>query len=951
MSYFIDRIAEYIYEEELSLEHLTIILPSQRAKKYLQRALFNSYEKPIFSPEIVTMNRWVQDLSPLPVIDPTRALFKLYDVHLTVDKEETQSLDEFLNWGKTLLSDFDEMDRYLINSKDLFKNLADIKEIENWSFNTEEELTEGQKRFMRFWDLLPEYYKVFNERLRQDGECYMGQTYKSLAHHIDRVFEKDEQRHFIFAGFNALSPAEKSIIKQLDKMGRASIFIDADPYYLNNKDHEAGLFLRDLMNRLNTQSLPFTENRLATESKAIKIINCAQRTGQAQVSATLLHQTIPSNELSETLLVLADESMIVPVIKNIPASVEKTNITLGLPLKNTAIRSWVDLLFSVQEHHRHFQTQAVYHKDFIRFIKHPFIVSISSLADKDTFQKIERHILENNWLFISLKKLNLSPLLDKIATQFFEKWSLQNATNTLAIIRSINRLIFDQIDPEKDTIEKAILFHFDNALRQLDNIFEEFQPSLNLGTFKKLFNQHWINATIAYYGNPLEGLQVMGVLETRLLDFKNVIIVGLNDGSMPPTNAIQTFVPMDLRQHRGLPTPREKQGLFAHHFYRLLHAAERVWITYSTAEGNMGVDEPSRYIQQVELELARINPNINLTREDYTLTNEEEQSDPLIIQKSPELLERIRTYLKKGTSASAIKTHLNCSLDFYYKYLLGFGEEGEVEEEIEASSFGSFIHDTLESIYTPFARMKKNKQGEIVSTRAGKNMVHSDVQKMISQFKPVLQRFFEAHFSYNKKAVLDGKNYLSLEVAEHLVRRFLEHECELLKASKNDLTIDGLEIRLTTTLEYMIGAKSQAVKLVGIIDRIDQFNGEQRIIDYKSGTCSEKDVRVDSFPRTKELDDCERLIKNIKEKKYVFQLLLYNLMFHDHFGYYPDKVGVISMVNLKEGPFYLSNNLTADTDSLMELFHESMVHIVSKMLDENVTIEHNVEAPYCEYCQ
>ncbi|MGM0479925.1 MAG: PD-(D/E)XK nuclease family protein, partial [Bacteroidota bacterium] len=737
MSYFIDRIADYIHQEDLALEHLTIILPSQRAKKYLQRSLYNAYEKPIFSPEILTMNRWVQHLSPLPVIDQTRALFKLHEVHLTVDPTETQTLDEFLNWGKTLLSDFDEMDRYLIDSKDLFKNLADIKEIENWSFNTDEALTEGQKRFMRFWDLLPEYYKVFNERLQRDGECYMGQTYKSLAHHIDRAFEGDKQRQFIFAGFNALSPAEKSIMKQLEKMGRASIFIDADEYYLQNKDHEAGLFLRDLLKSLNTQSLPFTENQLSSASKSVNIINCAQRTGQAQVSATLLHQEIPNNELSDTLLVLADESMVVPVIKNIPASVEKTNITLGLPLKNTAIRSWVDLLFSVQEHHIHFQTDAVYHKDFIRFIKHPFIVAISSAVDRKIFQKIERRILENNWLFIALKKLNLSPLLEQIAGQFFGKWHFESAAHTLSVIRSVNRLIFDQIDREQDTIEKAILYHFDSALRQLDNIFEEFQPSLNLGTFKKLFNQHWVNATIAYYGNPLEGLQVMGVLETRLLDFKNVIVVGLNDGSMPPTNTIQTFVPMDLRKYHGLPTPREKQGLFAHHFYRLLHAAERVWITYSTAEGNMGVDEPSRYIQQVELELARINPNISLNREDYTLTNEEEQSEPLIIQKTPELLERIRTYLSKGTSASAIKTHLNCSLDFYYKYLLGFGEEGEVEEEIEASSFGSFIHDTLESVYTPHARIQKDKEGKIVETRSAKNLITSDVQKMITQFKPV----------------------------------------------------------------------------------------------------------------------------------------------------------------------------------------------------------------------
>ena len=950
MSYFIDRIALFIYDEGLTLENLTIVLPSQRAKKYLQRALFRVYEKPIFSPEIITMNRWVQDLSPLPVIDQTRALFKLYEIHKEVDKEEQQSLDEFLNWGKILLSDFDEMDRYLIDSKDLFKNLADIKEIENWSFNTEEELTEGQKRFMRFWDLLPDYYKSFNAQLKKDGECYMGHSYKALATNIDRVFKKNKEQRFIFAGFNALSPAEKSIMKQLEKMGRASIFIDADCYYLDNPQHEAGSFMRDLKKSLNISNLPFVQDRLAKEEKSIHIVNCAQPTGQAKVSSTILNNEIEVNELSDTLLLLADEKMVVPVIKNIPKSVTETNITLGLPLKNTAIRSWVDLMFTAQEHFEQFNTKSIYHKDFIRFIKHPFIHALCGKEDEKEVKRLEQLILDKNWLFISPKELSFSASLKKIVSLFFSSWKSRPKDEITKEIRSINNMLFKEIDKEKYTIEKAILYHFDDALSKLENILSEFKPKLNLGTFKSLFNQHWANTNIAYYGNPLEGLQVMGLLETRLLDFKNIIVVGLNDGSMPPTNPIQTFVPMDLRKYHGLPTPRDKQGLFAHHFYRLLHHAKRVWITYSSAESSMGMDEPSRYIQQLELELARQNQNITLTQEDYTLSNEDEESQPLSVPKTEAFIKRLSEYFATKTSTSAIKTALSCPLDFYYKYLLGFGEEGQVEEDIEASSFGSFIHDTLEDLYTPFAKYQKDESGAIVGEEKSKSLTHQDIDVMLKTFQPILRNKFEAHFAYNKKAALEGKNYLSLEVANHLVERYLKKEHKTLKDNKAHLFIDGLEIKLNATMDIIVEGNKQPIRFVGIIDRIDNYKGGVRIIDYKSGTCSMDDVTVKSFKQDKNTSDVEKLIKNIKKQKYVLQLLIYNWMYHEKFKDYPDHVGIISMVNLQDGPYYLKNDLTPDIPSLMELFQEALTDIIADLFNTNAPIQHDVEALYCDYC-
>ena len=950
MSYFIDRIADHIFSEQIPLEHLTIVLPSQRAKKYLQRALFKAYGKPIFSPKIITMNRWVQELSPLPIIEPTRALFKLYDIHLKVDTEEPQTLDEFFKWGKTLLSDFDEMDRYLIDSKDLFRNLADIKDIENWSFNSEEELTEGQHRFMRFWDLLADYHLHFNERLKKDGECYMGMAYRNLATNIDIAFQEDKETQFIFAGFNALSPAEISIMKQLRNMGRADVFVDADEYYLNDKNHEAGRFIRDLFSELKVKELDFVVDKIGTEKKNFNIINCAQPTGQAKVSATILSDQIPHNELSETLLLLADEKLVVPVMKNIPKNVEQTNITLGLPLKNTAIKSWVDMLFTVQEHFQQFNSKQIYHKDFVRFIKHPFITGFCNKAEMQAITKVEQTILNKNWTFIYPKQLELGERIAKLILLFFTPWKSTDKEYSLEQIRTLNQTIYQGLDNDENAIERSILYHFDRSLVKLESVLEEFKPDLRLGTFKSLFNQHWINESIAYYGNPLDGLQVMGLLETRLIDFKNMIVVGLNDGSMPPTNPIQTIIPMDLRKYHNLPTPREKQGLFAHHFYRLLHQVENCWITYSSADRDMGgVDEPSRYIMQLQLELSRVNPLIEFKTSDYTISNEEEESEGLTIPKTDAILSRLDDYFGRRTSASAMKTALSCPLDFYYKYLLGFGEEDKVEEEIEASTFGNFIHNTLETLYDDFAQLDKkgNKREH------HKSLSVVDIDNMIKKQGAVMKQHFYTFFNLEANQNLEGKNYLSLEIAQHLTERFLQKEKKSLKDHKGHLFIVALEMELTKTLKLNIHGKEKEVNFIGFIDRVDDFEGKKRIIDYKSGKCTENDVKLTkaSAKAKTEEDVVLEFVKKLKSSKYVFQMLVYIMFFHEKFGEYPDKVGIVSMVNLNDGPFYLDNQLTETTEELMDLFEKALTKIVSDLYDTSVDFEHDVKSLYCDYCE
>ena len=946
MEKYIDKLASFVKKEDFVLADLTIVLPSQRAKKYLQRALFKVYGEPIFSPNIITMDRWVKDSCSESIIDPTRGLFKLYSIHQKINPQEDKGLDEFMKWGKTLLSDFDEIDRYLINYKDLFKNLADIKEIENWSFNTEEELTAAQKRFMAFWDMLPQYYVAYNKLLEKEEVTYMGKAYKQLAHNIDLAFLDNNSSKFIFAGFNALSPAETSIMKQLQKMGRATIFIDADEFYLNDKNHEAGSFLRTLAKELNTTKMDFTQNSLLTKEKRINIINCTQSTGQAKVGATILKEEIPQKELSETLLLLADERLVVPVIKNIPNTVEKTNITLGLPLKNTAIRSWVDLLFRVQENYRQFNTKSIYHKDFIRFIKHPFVLAFIDETDKIALAKVEHTILDKNWLFISPKQISCSENLKTLMDLTFQKWNDKHH-QTVLCFREVNKLLYKFTNQKTHAIEKAVIYHFDQSLVKLQNVVEEFKPEISLKTFKTLFTQHWVNETIAYYGNPLDGLQVMGLLETRLLDFKNMIVVGLNDGKMPPGNPIQTLIPMDLRRFHGMPTPREKQGLFAHHFYRLLHTVENCWITFSSAHGSMGVDEPSRYIQQLKLELSRQNKKIDFKESFYTISDEQEDSGLITVEKTPAVISRLDEYFTKSTSASALRTFISCPLDFYYKYVLGFGEEDDVEEDIEASTFGSFIHNTLEELFRPYAQYDKEEK---LTQEKPQPVSVLAIDKMAKAYPDLLKKDFEDHYKYNKEVLLSGKNYLSYEIANHLTGKMLKAEKKLLSEEGSHLFIDSLESEFSRDFTVLIDGKEKTIRFKGIIDRIDRFNNELRIIDYKSGKCDNKNVTITSN-RSKTKTDLEHLTGVIKAESYVFQLLLYNFLYKGKYNKYPDKTGIISLINVADGPFYLVNNLTTDINELMDLFEQALTEIIISIYNQEEPFEHGSKSLYCDYCE
>ena len=493
---------------------------------------------------------------------------------------------------------------------------------------------------------------------------------------------------------------------------------------------------------------------MAKESKELTIIECNQPSAQVHVASSLLTEKNVKN-LDETLLLLGDETLVGPMIKNLPLNIGKANITMGIELSNTSLKLWVDLLFNIQDNFLRFNTKALYFKDLFKLWHHPFY---QALVDEKTLklqQKKEQDILRKNKLFIPFGfHEHESEKLQEILKVVYDSWG-NNWSKGLENISKLNQLVYAELS-EKWIMEKAGLHAFHSSMSRLKKIMSKGYPNMGLKTFQGIFQQHYGASKIAFEGNPTDGLQIMGLLETRLLDFKSIIVLGMNEGKLPNDNPIQSLIPMDLRSGFGLPTNREKQGLFAHHFYRLLHEAEDLTLVYSQGKTHIGTDEPSRYIQQLEMEWCRVNTNIKLTRKQFSLEANASVNDGFEIEKKDEMLEIVDAIFTKGMSASALNKYLSCPMDFYYRYIMGLGEEDIVEEEMNASSFGSIVHNVLEELFLPFSEV--DKKGE--KNPNAKSLTLVDLANMEAKAERFLHKGFMEHYDNDEKAFYKGETTL-----------------------------------------------------------------------------------------------------------------------------------------------------------------------------------------------
>lgn len=945
---FVQQIANYIENQKLDLDRLVIVLPSIRAKKYVLKALADRQNKPFFAPEIWTIDQWIRENSTYRIQDKLATIFELYKIHRDLcESDEDNSFDSFLTWVPMLLSDFEELEKYLVDANLLFKNLRDIREIERWSPENEP-LTEAQEKYLRFWDRLPTYYGRLQASLKANNLAYGGMSFRQVAEDISLVFKRNDKAHFLFAGFNALSKAELSIMRQLRNMGRAEFLINADAFYLKPSHHEAGAFLRDALNFLEIKQPHFVSHNMANEAKEIKVIECTQHIGQVHVASTIL-ASLSRQDMDQTLLLLADEDLVMPMIKNLPLNVEKANITMGIQLRNTPIKLWVDLLFSFQESLERFNSNnAYYHKDLARLWKHPFFLALLPKSCAKEQLKLEKEITDKNKLFIGKERVSHGHAdLAEFYTLLGESWG-NNWKQAMEVMRRLNRMVYAVLG-EEDEFEKAILRAFDGSVQTFANQWTAEAPEMARRTFRNLFQQSYQSAAIAYEGNPIEGLQIMGLLETRMLDFERIICLGLNEGKMPPGNPLQTLIPMDLRAGVGMPTSREKHGLFAHHFYRLLHEVKDLTITYTNMKEEMMSSEASRYLQQIELEWVRENKQIHIEKSVYTLNAETKNVRLDEVQKTPEILAKLDEVLERSLSASGINKFISCPLDYYFRYLLEFGEEDDVEEEINASSLGTILHEALEIMYTPFA-MYNSKGEKHESARA---LTAVDIAEMQAKADNQVHQGFMKHYDNDAKAFLTGKNFLSYKMAQKLLQRFLNFEKERIAQLPSPCWIYGLERSLEHELRIEVNGQTKRIRIVGNIDRINYIDGKMEVIDYKSGSASKEYFVIKKKSKeTRELEEImfDSLTKDDGSGKFLLQLLIYGLLIRENLKTLPNKLEIVSFIKYPEGGLFLQSP-DFSLEEMLDAFPKVLEKIIAEMYDPASPFKHKEKfMSYCQYC-
>jgi RecB family exonuclease len=929
---FLKQLAAHIKDKNYDLRSLSIILPSERATKYLAEALLAEYGKPIFSPEITTIDRWVKKHSK-PIIDNTRLLIRLFEMYRETDEGRFETFEEFTTWGSMLLSDFDDIDRYMLDYTQVFKNLKAIKELESWKID-EEKLSASQKKFMEFWERIPNYYDKLHQKISEKGFVTAGLAYRQLAENPEVLFKKNENQFFIFAGFNALSLAELTIIKKLIRRNRAEYIINADKYYLENPIHEAGAFLRKNIDFLEIKNPLFITDNLNNKELNIQVVECAQHTGQVKVAATELEK-LSQDEVNETLVLLSDESLIGAMVKNIPASIGKANVTLGLPLSQTPIKSWVELIFDIQENKIRFKTEAFYFKDLQRSINNVLILSSLDAKEKNQLVKLEQETIRKNKIFQRVDSLNIGQkaeiMLQSLSINWKNDWKL-----AMSQIRKLNNILLESLSQNAE-FERNIVLIFDDALLEFQQIIEEGIPEMNLRSFKSLFYQHWNGKNMAFHGNPTNGLQIMGLLETRLMDFERIFILGFNEGKLPGTNPVRTIIPMDLRYGLGLPSTRDKQGIFAHHFYRLLHHCKNAWITYTTAAEQIGSNESSRYLLQLKLELAKINQNVKISNQFYTVPFPEFNELPSnVVDKKPEIIARLDSFFERAISASALNKYLSCPLDFYYRYLVEFGEEKSVEEGVESNTFGSFIHKTLEVLFKPFAQ--RDEDGDYV-TPSPPPISTSDIDKMLNDFNPILYSQFLEFFGGDESLFKNGKNLLSYEMAMEITKNVLIKEKEFISNTTELVYIEQVEAAMNTELEVNVNGELKRIKFKGYIDRIDRIGDKFRVIDYKSGKVKDEDVKF------KVLE--EGLKQSFKKTKHALQLTLYCLFFKEKYNCFPDQAIIMSLVK-SDKLFVL--NYEEEIEGMTLVFKDLVEELLNEIYNLDIHFEHDSDAKYCGYC-
>ncbi|MGL4582526.1 MAG: PD-(D/E)XK nuclease family protein [Flavobacterium sp.] len=914
---FLDKLSAQISADfPTSMERLVIVLPNKRAKVFLLENLKKYYRTSVFAPEIINIEDFIQHISGIRGIDSIELLFKFYIVYQEIEQANAHDFERFSSWANMLLGDFNEVDRYLLDPNYVFSYLKSIEDIKHWSLDPEKK-TDLITSYLAFWEQIPVYYNKLYEVLLKERIGYQGMIYREAVKlHKDYLSSND--KIFYFAGFNALNAAEEQIIQHFLLEKRGKVFWDIDKHFLEDPYHDAGLFLRRIKSSWqHYQYNPFEwiVDEFGKE-KNIQVIQTPKSVGQAKIAGQIVESLgEEASRLEKVAVVLGEENLLLPVLHSLPATVSSLNITMGYSGKSNPIQILLNKIFKLHLSaiRRSGKQYVVYYKEILDVLTNPVLSQI--IVPEEVIKEINNR----NLSFFSLNRFNewISdsdfPMRALVFNAWKERTPVEILQNLIEIVLAIKASLNDEVHSER--ISKTFLYSSFQMLNRLVSYCQRYDFIKSYDTLYSLYKQVMEMSEVSFEGEPLQGLQIMGVLESRVLDFDTVIVTSVNEGKFPAGKSINSFIPYDVKREIGLPTYKEKDAIYSYHFYHLLLRAKNVYLLYNSQADGMDAGEKSRFLTQLEVEQLDTH---NVKYVTYSAELPEKANELIQVPKSVLLQEELKNIsTTKGFSPSALSNYLRNPIQFYMQRVLRIKEVEEVEESVALNTLGTIIHNSLENLYKPYR---------------GAKLTVDIIKNIQSKADVEVQTQFEEVFNSDKEKI--GKNLLAFEVAKRNVYHFLEEELNKLKEG-DDILLLELETELTYTLED--DRLPYPINLFGFVDRIEERNGVIRVIDYKSGKVESNNVKLSTW---------EGLTLDLKNEK-IIQLLCYALMYTKNNPNQSVEAGIYSFKNRKEGFLFFGvregrNEVNHEiTYNTLALFKEELVTLLLEILNPDIDFIQN----------
>ena len=867
MTSFIYDVLKDLETHSKDVSKLSLILPNKRAGIFLKMEWSKLNRTTGFLPEIISIETFIEELSQLRLLSNTELIFEFYEVYLELTPlNERDSFDSFSKWAPIVLQDFNEIDRYLIPQNKIFEYLSAIQEINHWSL--EPNSTPLIKGYLSFWKSVQLYYTKFTAHLLQKGEGYQGLIYREAVENLEAYIQNHPDKSHVFLGFNALNASESTIIQELLQQEKAKIYWDIDQTFIETPQHDAGYFIRQhqkAWSHFKSQPFKWVSNYY-TQPKNLSVVGTPKNIGQVKYVGALLQQLYTENKLQNTALVLGNEDLLIPILNSIPSCIEDINITMGLPLKQIPFSAFIDQWFQLQKE----ASTLYYYQDVIGVLSHQFVRPLFQTEDQDAAQLIISTIKHQNLISLSKDQIiAIAPDHKENLELLFATWN-DHPNKAIECVLTLIFKLKDHYTKSKNNHLLALeyLYRFSEIFNHLQRLNVSYCYITSIKVLQSLYKELLSLETLDFKGQPLKGLQIMGMLESRVLDFETVIIVSVNEGVLPAGKTNNSFIPFDVKIENGLPTYKEKDAVYTYHFYRLLQRAKNAHIIYNTEPDVLSGGERSRFITQLEYEAHH-----NLDHKIVIPETPQITPELLRVKKTPEIISKLKTVAAKGFSPSSLSQYIRNPIDFYNQKILGVKAEILLEETVAANTFGSIIHNTLEAFYKPFI-------GQVLEPA------------MLTDLKSKIDATVTYYFKelYKEGDITQGLNLISFEIAKRYISNFLNYELACINKG-DEIIIEAIESKMAVAFD--IPELQTPIQLIGTIDRIDVCNGTRRIIDYKTSQVSQSEM---------ELVHWDDITSDYKAHSKCFQIMTYAYMLNTEAPFTtPVEAGIVSFKNLKSG--------------------------------------------------